>query len=256
MVYNFLSLKIERRIPLWLFIIISSLLFTSLGFFLGAYIHPLLLLILTSIPVYPIYLSQFKVKWYWKAIAYVFIWATTISVVIIFLTMMRPSLAVRAVLEGVPYQEEMFSWIATGVGAEVDPSTFIPQHLINATVFTTLSLATGGFLALLFGAYQMNYMNFYVGILLSRVTNPTYNNLIMVALLSWPIYAIIRVVGFIFIGLSMTIPMASRIWDVRVDRRPLIKFLFVGMILVGVDIVLKVVLAPLYQNLLHKLVST
>ena len=250
-----LALEFEKRVPIWLLMIVVTIIFTSLGLLSGNYIHPFFLIIFSSAPIYPLYLSQFKVQQYGKAIKLTFVWAITISVIIILFTLGYSSLASKAVVLGSSYQEDMFNWIATGIGSEGTPSIFIPENLINATVFTTFSLASAGFLALLFGAYQMNYMNFYVGMLLSRVINPTPNNFVMVFLLSWPIYAIIRVVGFIFIGVATTIPLSSKIFNKDINSRIIIKFFLVGTILVGMDIVIKTLVAPFYRELLQELVN-
>jgi len=239
----------------WFFTVLNSLFWSGVGFFLGAYIHPILLTGFTSMSIYPFYLLQFKVQQYKRAAAYVLVWAITISITIALLTLVSPSLAEKAILSGTTYQEEMFQWIITGIGAEGDPSVFVPAHLINASVFALLSLATAGFLALFFGAYQMNYMNFYVGILLSRVTYPTLNNFILVSLLSWPVYAILRIFGFILIGVATTMPLASRVFKKKVDKKALVRFFFIGLILVGLDIVVKVLVAHYYQKFLHELVS-
>jgi len=252
----FLAFESERSIPLWILLIGVTVLFTLVGFLLGAYIHPVLLLLFSSIPIYPIYLSQFKVQEYRKAITLVFVWAITSSIIIILLAIGYSSLASSSILSGSSYQMEMFQWIATGVGPEGDPSTFIPQHAINAVAFTILSFASAGFLSLLFGAYQMNYMNYYVGILLSRVSNPTLNNVVAVAAFSWPIYAIIRVIGFISLGVATTIPLSNRIFDNKTDTKLIIRLLLIGLALVIVDIVVKVLVAPLYQNSLNDLIAT
>ena len=248
--------KYEKRFPLWLFIVVVSLMSTGLGFLLGAYVHPVLLLVFSSVPFYPIYLSQFKARQHGRAVLYVAVWAVTNTFMMILLTLGYASHAAKAVIAGSSYQEEMFVWLATGVGPEGDPSLFVPDHLTNAAVFSTLSLATGGFLALLFGAYQMNYMNFYVGILFSRVFNPTPYNLILVASLSWPIYAILRVVGFICIGVATTIPLASKMFNETIESRPLVRFLLTGIILVVTDILLKALVSPFYRELLTQLVRT
>jgi len=255
MVDAFTSFESKIKAPFWLFTIVTTILYTSVGFLFGAYVHPFLLLVFTCMPIYPVYFSQFKAQQYKKAAFRVLLWAITISFTIVLLTVSNPSLASRAVISGTSYKEEMFLWIATGEGAEGDPSAFVPAHLINAAFFTLLSFATGGLLALLFGAYQMNYMNFYVGELLSRVAHPTLNNFIIVSLLSWPVYSIIRVLGFVCIGVATTIPLASKTFKKKIDSKPLTRLLITGVVLVGLDIAIKAFVAPYYQKLLHELIS-
>jgi hypothetical protein len=245
----------EFKTKSWIFTAVTSLIFTSVGFLFGAYVHPFLLLGFTSLPIYLIYLSQFKIQQYKSAVAHVLLWAVMISTSIISLTLISPSLASKAILSANSYKDEMFQWLVTSQGAEGNPSIFVPAHLLNAGIFTLLSLVTGGFLALLFGAYQMNYMNYYTGMLLLKVAHPTVNDYVTVSLLSWPVYAILRVFGFISIGIAATMPLTNRMFKKTVDKKALIKYLTVGLILIALDIIVKTLAAPYYQKLLHGLIN-
>ena len=100
----------------------------------------------------------------------------------------------------------------------------------------------------------MNYMNYFVGMLLLKVTHPTINDYVIVALLSWPVYAILRVFGFILIGIATTMSLTSRIFK-TMDKKALIEYLTIGVILIVLDIVVKTLTAPYYQKLLYDLIN-
>ena len=114
-----------------------------------------------------------------------------------------PETASKIILNGEKYREEMFKWIETGQGPEGDPSLFMVPKIIEILVFSLLGILTLGFAALLLGAYLLNYMNYYVGVLLLHA-KPGLTSFLTVALFSWPIYAIIRVIGYVCLGVSLT----------------------------------------------------
>ncbi len=108
------------------------------------------------------------------------------------------------VLRGEPYRREMYSWISTGRGAEGDPSLFILPKIREIAVFSVLSFVSAGFLGLFLGSFLLNYMNYYVGCLLLDV-KPGY--LWAPVLFGWPIYAVLRVPGYVALGIVMSKPL-------------------------------------------------
>ena len=75
----------------------------------------------------------------------------------------------------------MFTWVATGQGAESTPSQFIPQQIGHAALFSGLALATGGVAAMPMGAVLMNYMGHYVGTLAAASRRPAVTMILGVA---------------------------------------------------------------------------
>jgi hypothetical protein len=69
----------------------------------------------------------------------------------------------RLFLNGQRYQQEMFAWVRTGVGAEGDATRFLPQHAWHALLFCALSAATGSIASMPMGAALVHYMGQYVG---------------------------------------------------------------------------------------------
>jgi len=185
-----------------------------------------------------------------RAIAVMLVWALTMGVVS---TIMAASgwsrrhdggeLFLRAA-----YRDEMFQWVRTGVGAESTPSTFVPRHLGYAAVFTATSAATGGVLSMPMGAVLMNQMGEYVGAMAGASAHPFAS-----AVVGWHPWAIVRVTGFVILGVVLSGVVLSRImrfpYSLRAERR----WLQVGVGLLVLDIALKWTLAPAWATLLKGL---
>ncbi|RLE65034.1 MAG: hypothetical protein DRJ38_04435 [Thermoprotei archaeon] len=183
-------------------VFLLSLVFTLAGIVL-AHIHPIFLPLLSTIAVYPQYLFFVVTRKFKKAVALILAWALLLTLLIIVFSYYMPETAAGIILNGEKYRKEMFEWIKTGQGPEGDPNLFLVPKIIEIIMFSLLSVLTLGFAALLLGAYLLNYMNYYVGILLLHA-KPELSCFLTVALFSWPIYAIIRVVGYVSLGVALT----------------------------------------------------
>ena len=199
----FTVLKIWQKWPKGFTSVLGfSALMTIVGIVL-AYLHPILLPLLSTIAVYPLYLFYIMRRNIRKAVTLILAWALLLTFIVILFSYFVPDTASRLILNGEKYRVEMFDWIKTGEGPEGDPSLFMMPKIKEIVLFSLLAFATIGFAALLLGAYLLNYMNYYVGVLLLHA-KPSIESFIMVALFSWPIYAIIRVVGYVCLGAVLT----------------------------------------------------
>ena len=146
------------------------------------------------------------------------------------------------------YRDEMIQWVRTGSGPESTPSIFVPRHLGYAAVFTVTSLATGGALSMPMGAVLMNQMGEYVGGMAAASAHPFAS-----AVLGWHPWAVVRVIGFVILGVALSGVVLSRIqkypYSLAAERR----WLAVGAALLGLDIALKWALAPAWATLLKGL---
>src|SRR4029079_4502195 len=95
------------------------------------------------------------------AVARMLLWALAMAACATLLSYRQPWQTDRLFLRGESYRAEMFGWVLTGRGAESDPSRFIPQHALHASLFAVAALATGGVAAMTMGAVLMNYMGHY-----------------------------------------------------------------------------------------------
>jgi len=149
-----------------------------------------------------------------------------------------------AIVHGEAYLQEMRPWLRTGEGCESDPSCFVPQHLLHATLFTALALLTAGSAAILMGAILMNYMAYYVGSLASGAVSP-----VLTALLGWPPWSLVRIVSFIILGTVLAEPLLHRLTarPAPPGRSVWILAAAGGLVL---DVVLKFLLAPRWPGVL------
>ncbi|MEZ0346310.1 MAG: hypothetical protein ABWK01_07155 [Infirmifilum sp.] len=214
-------------------------------------VNQMILPLLLTLAVYPGFIWQVSQGKFRSAYLLVFSWAITLSLLTIHYAYTQGMQGAAAIAKGKEYTEEMFSWILTGRGAEGDPSLFIVPKLLEITVFALSSLATAGFAGLFLGAYLLDYMNFYVGVLLLHASA---SHFFEVALLSWQVYAILRVVGYVLLGTAL-----SRIsWLIFTKRKLIVeeevkRLLVYALIFIFFDFILKATLAnTLYQPLLRQ----
>jgi hypothetical protein len=137
------------------------------------------------------------------------------------------------------YRDEMITWVRTGVGPESMPAVFIPRHLAYAAVFCAASVATAGALSMPMGAVLMNQMGEYVGAMAAQSASPVSS-----VVLGWHPWAIVRIVGFVMIGVVLSGVLLSRLlkfpFSVHAERR----WIAIGARLLVVDLVTKWMLAP------------
>jgi hypothetical protein len=137
----------------------------------------------------------------------------------------------------------MMKWIRTGIGPEGTPSLFLPQHALHFLVFCVACLATAGLGGLVMGAALLNYMNYYVALLIIEASNPP-----LAACLAWPPWAILRVIGFILASVPLSACLLRRFRSREGGPKILYwRYFLWGVGLVIGDIILKAVLAPYWR---------
>ena len=209
---------------------------------------PRLVPVFNTLASYP-----FMVAALWKgdlrlAITRMLLWAMTLAVCATLLSYARPWQTDSLFLRGGSYRAEMFTWVLTGRGDESRPARFIPQQALHVAIFVTAAVATGGVLAMAMGAVLMNQMGHYVGALAAASAHP-----VLVMVLGWHPWSVIRIASFVTIGVVLSAPLLSAIGGFPVDWRAARRFLsWAGAGLV-IDVVLKSLLAPVWQRLLLRL---
>lgn len=203
---------------------------------------------LQALPAWWVLLGDLKRGHPVRGAARMLIWALLMSLTVIALSLFAPEAAEQGVIRGAAYREEMFSWIRTGVGAESDPSRFLPQHALHYAAVLGLSFASAGMAGLLLGTVLLNYMNFYVGSLVHEAVSPG-----TAILIGWPPWSVLRVAGFILGAVAAADLLLGRAlrgapWDPRVAGRMLLASL--GFVLA--DVTVKAVLAPHWRILLAR----
>ena len=220
---------------------------TALGFALGwAWLFPLL----GALVPYPLFLARVTRGRYRAAVGWVLLWALFQSVAVGLAVAWAPERAAQVVHQGPGYTAEMLHWVRTGEGPEGSPRLYLPIHLRHYVAFCLLSVATAGAAALVLGTWLLNYMNYYVVELARASADP-----VTATLLGWPIWAAIRVVGYVVTGAALAEFGLSLYRRLRGRSRgiafPASVFL-AGFGLVVLDALLKALLAPFWQGILKR----
>jgi hypothetical protein len=211
---------------------------------------PLLVPVLNTIASFPFMVQALRSGRLRLAVARMLVWALALGVCATLLSYWQPWRTETLFLRGASYRAEMFAWVMSGRGAESDPARFLPLHLRDAAMFVALALASGGVLAMMMGAALMNYMGHYVGALAAASARPA-----LTMILGWHPWAVVRIVSFVTLGVVLAAPLWSRILGFRFDwraARPLVGYAAAGLL---VDVVMKWLLAPVWQKALLRVVG-
>ena len=224
--------------------------FSVLAGLLCAYVTSFAFPFISAILIYPLYYVDLRKGRSFDALYHVLVWAFFSSLTLILLTVgLGEGLGVY-IVHGVSYRDEMFSWIRTGVGAEGDPHLFILPKIKELALFSLLTLVSGGFLGLMLGSMLLNFMNFYVGCLFLSV----HEGYFWVPLFfGWQIYAVLRVIGYVNLGILLSMPLYRRLLGSRFDSGSVRRHVLLVVVCIALDFLLKGTVAnAFYQPLLKK----
>ncbi len=207
---------------------------------------PALLPVLASAAVYPIMVRLILKGRPIAASAAVLLWAASLSGSIIGLTSHDPLRAGALIIHGPAYRDEMFEFVRTGAGREGEPARFLPQHALHLAAFAALAALSGGLLAIVAGSVMVGYMSYYVGALVAAGGAPG-----RALFLGWPPYALLRVAGFVVLGVALSRPGLA-----LAARRPIAfearrRFYATALVLLVADALLKALVAPVWAALLR-----
>lgn len=219
--------------------------------------QPAVLLALTAIPPYLIFLARMRAGRRGAALGLMVAWAALQSLAIIALSQWQPEKAGLAVFHGPAYRATLFDWIRTGEGSEGDWRLFLPEHARHYAFFLLASTLTAGAAGILFGTVLLNYMSYYVaGLFLADAMGA---HTLKLALMGWPIWSILRVVGFIAGAVAATDLTLAVLRRGR--GRPLpwpgasANVLSLSLALVILDALVKALLAPAWRLALLPIVG-
>jgi len=203
-----------------------------------------------TLVLYPVYALDIGQGRRDLAVVHTLFWALIASIAMIYFVRQNDTAMAKIVVKGVAYRDEMFRWILTGEGSEGNIRLFLPEHLKHFALFCASALLTGGVWALAFGAVLLNYMNFYVGSLSLKAHPPFF-----IFLVGWPIWSIVRAVGFVLCGVALSEPLLSQLFRFRSDFRRSAQYFLGGLVFILADIFLKATLAHFWRDLLRRIVS-
>ncbi len=221
---------------------------TALSYPLGlASGSPWLLPSLNALPAYLTMTQRLRSGDRHGAVVAMLAWALTMAVVGVLAFSLWPTPPGATVLNGVGYRDEMFAWIATGIGREGSVRLFLPQHLLHLAIFVAIALASASAGAILMGAVLMNFMNFYVASL-HRAGAPLW----AVLFLGWQPWAICRVAAFATLGAVLAEPLLSRLLKYKYGGLAAAhKYLAAAAAGIALDWILKAAFAPAWGRALR-----
>jgi len=204
---------------------------------------------------FAVFLPRVRAGRFRAAVGWTLLWAVFQSLAVGSATLLEPERTGAAIFRGPSYAAEMLHWVETGEGAESSPRLFLPIHARHFGAFCVLSALSAGGLGLVLGTVLLNYMNFYVAELVRASARP-----LVAAAFGWPIWAEVRVAGFVVCGAALAVLLPAA-WSRRRGGPPAPRFpgrLFaLGVALILADIVLKALLAPPWQRfLLRAMIGT
>lgn len=202
--------------------------------------------LLLALPIQPLFRGCVEQRRYRRAAIAAMLWALGATLVAVPLVAATGDRYADAIWQARSYRDSMFEWVRTGIGEESSPARFLPKHALHFAAFCVLSFATYGFLGLALGAALLAYMNFYVGSLLAHAARP-----LAIAGYVWPVYAIVRVAGFILVAVALTAYALRWRRGIPLDARWARRVLLAGIGLVALDAMLKTLLASHYSMLLR-----
>jgi len=232
-------------------LVLSAPLLAWVGIRIG---QPILMPVLTALPAILVFADRIQAGRLGAALGLMVLWAVASSTSVILNTQWDPVGAEAAIWQGAAYRDEMFTWIRSGIGREGSPRLFLPQHALHYGGFLVLSALTAGGAGLVMGAVLLNYMSFYVGSLF--VNDVGSDSTWTLALMGWPIWSMVRVVGYIAGGVAMAWLFRTAIRRLKDEPGrwpgPASHFLSLSLALVILDVLLKALLASHWQLTLQK----
>jgi hypothetical protein len=198
--------------------------------------------VVVALPLLPGFVAGVRARAWWPTWRLAMAWAALLSASIVALVVVAPERAAAAVLNAEPYRQLMFGWIFEGVGPELEPSRFLPEHALHLGAFVVLALLSGGVLGLMLGAALVGYMSYFVG---SYAV--ASGHLVLGTVAAWVPWSVFRVAAFVMLGCLLARPLLVRRFDFgRAEWR------LVGLAAAGIacDLVLKTFGAAPYGRFL------
>ena len=207
---------------------------------------PALVPFLNVAPAFPFMIASLGRGRVAEAIGRMLVWAAALAVCATTISYLAPAETGGLFLRGESYRREMFEFLLSGYGPEGNIRLFLPQHLAHAAVFCALAAATGSLLAMPLGALLMNYMSYYVGALGAASAHPW-----KAMALAWVPWAVIRIAGFVALGVVLGGPVLARILRFEYRMRAQLRWIALAGTALLVDVLLKWALAPSWREMIR-----
>jgi hypothetical protein len=207
-------------------------------------LHQLLFALVIALPPWIVLIVHLVRGRLWDGILDMFLWAIWESFIMLILCYLYPERASSVIWNASSYWDEMRHWIATGKGAEGDPSVWLLIHLKHL-IMLIIGAIVFGLPALLMGVLQLNYMNYYVARCALLSDNP-----LLTVFTAWHFWSVIRVAGFIILASSFFHMILRLFFRVRWSGAAFGFGLFYGFLFIFFDGLLKWLYADTVRELL------
>jgi hypothetical protein len=207
---------------------------------------PVLAPFLNVVPAFPFMVISLRRGRVGEAIWRMLVWAAALGVCSTAFSYLWTAEAGRLFLHGEAYRREMFEFVRTGAGAEGSIRLFLPLHVRDAAAFAILAILTGSVLAMPLGSGLMNYMGYYVGALGAGSVHP-----LQAMLLAWVPWAVIRIAGFVTLGVVLAGPALGRLLGFEYRLWNQRRWIALGLAGLAADVLLKWALAPSWREMIR-----
>lgn len=198
-----------------------------------------LLPLLNTIPAYALMVVLLRRSQRRRAVATMLLWAMSLAVVGTSFAYFFPERAEQVTINGRAYREPMIHWLRTGEGEEGQLSEFLPRHARELALYIPVGVLTAGAGAILMGAVLMNFMDFFVAGAASVSSEP-----LTTAVLAWFPWSVVRVIGYVVLGVIAAEPALSR-WPGSTKRwNPPWRWVAAALACLVADVAIKVTIAP------------
>jgi hypothetical protein len=209
--------------------------------------------VLPVVPIAVVFAKLIREQRSQSALSVSLLWALAVSISTIAAAAVFPEAAAKSIWHASAYRDEMLRWIATGRGAEGNIKLFLPRVLVEYALVLGLSAVSIGAAALLLGGLLLGYMNGYVGWVVVHA-DPSSLPLVTAAT-AWPPWSVCRVVSFVLAGTAAAAWGYPRILARGSQRTPVARYVIASAVFLLADIGLKWWLAPIWRELLSKLLG-
>lgn len=237
--YDFLSDPL-----ILLFLAIGAPITTMLGLLAGRQVF---LLVMNTLVIAPFFILAVRRGRPLRAIGLTLAWCLFQMLSITMLSLAVPQQAESSIAQGIEYRSEMVQWIATGRSRENVLAFFLPAQARNLGLLVFVTLLTGGLGGLFMIAGLINYTGLYIAHLVAHATRP-----VLLIGVAWPIWSLAEVAGYAICCAVLAEPLLRLNWRAPLRRLPLLAF---GLSLLILDVLLRLLAAPLWRALLQKATS-
>lgn len=180
-------------------VLIGVLLTTGLPIFLG---QRICLPVLNGLVIFPLFAWALRVGRPRRAVELALFWVVCQGSAVVAASLLLPDRAGYAIVQGLEYRTEILRWAATGQGRASQPAIWLPGQARDLALFSLATLLTGGLGGLIWLASRLNAFNFSVTGLWQQAASP------LLILLAWPIWAVVRLIGYLVMGAALAEPVA------------------------------------------------